>query len=56
MCYIVPVRGETSPRSDALELTWLSPTEALSSDIQGEFAGGRENILRQALAHVGVNI
>lgn len=56
MCYIVPVRGESTPRQDALELTWLTPAEALSSDIQGAFAGGRENILRQALAHVGVNI
>ncbi|GAA2969006.1 NUDIX hydrolase family protein [Glutamicibacter bergerei] len=56
MCYIVPVRGESTPRQDALELTWLSPAEALSEDIQGEFAGGRENILRQALAHVGINI
>ena len=56
MCYIVPVRGESTPRQDALELSWLSPAEALSAEVQSEFIGGRENILRQALAHVGVNI
>lgn len=53
LAYIVPVRGECSPRQDALELTWLTPEEALSPNIQEEFAGGRENLVRQALAHVG---
>ena len=56
MCYIVPVRGESTPRQDAVELTWLSPAEAMSEQIQSEFVGGRENILRQAMAHVGINI
>lgn len=53
MAYIIPVRGECSPRQDALELTWLTPHEALSPEIHDEFAGGRGTILRQALAHVG---
>ncbi|MCK6096175.1 NUDIX hydrolase family protein [Micrococcus sp. 2A] len=53
MVYVVPVTGECSPRQDALELTWLTPDEALSEDVQAEFIGGRGNLLRQALAHVG---
>jgi hypothetical protein len=53
LAYIIPVRGECSPRQDALELTWLSPADALSEEIQQEFAGGRGNLIRQALAHVG---
>jgi hypothetical protein len=53
LAYIIPVRGECSPRQDALELTWLSPEDALSPDVQDEFQGGRGNLIRQALAHVG---
>lgn len=53
LAYVVPVRGECSPRQDALELSWLTPEEALSSEIQDEFAGGRGNLVRQALAYVG---
>ncbi|WOO97419.1 NUDIX hydrolase family protein [Micrococcus terreus] len=53
LAYLVPVAGECSPRQDALELTWLSPEEALSPEIQSEFIGGRGNLVRQALAHVG---
>lgn len=51
--YVVPVRGECSPRVDALQLSWLTPEEALSADIQAEFAGGRGRLIEQALAHVG---
>lgn len=53
LCYLVPVTGECQPRQDALELTWFTPDEALSPEIQNEFVGGRELLVRQALAHVG---
>lgn len=53
LAYVVPVRGECSPRQDALELTWMSPEEALAESVQSEFTGGRGNIVRAALAHVG---
>lgn len=53
LAYIVPVNGECSPRQDALELSWLSPEQALSPEIEAEFLGGREKLIRQALAHVG---
>ncbi|MEE1621856.1 NUDIX hydrolase family protein [Zafaria sp. Z1313] len=53
LAYIIPVRGECSPRQDALELTWLSPEDALSPEVQDELPGGRGNLVRQALAHVG---
>ena len=53
MAYVVPVRGECQPRQDALELTWMTPDEALSESVQAEFTGGRGNIVRAALAHVG---
>ena len=31
----------------------LTPEEALGEDIQAEFIGGRGDLVRQALAHVG---
>jgi ADP-ribose pyrophosphatase YjhB (NUDIX family) len=51
--YVIPVRGECVPRQDALELSWLSPEEALTESVLAEFSGGRAELLRQALAHVG---
>lgn len=53
LAYVVPVAGECSPRQDALELTWMTPDEALSETVQSEFTGGRGSIVRAALAHVG---
>lgn len=52
LCYLVPVAGECQPRQDALELAWLTPDEALAPEIQSEFVGGRDRIVRQALASV----
>lgn len=53
LAYLIPVTGECHPRQDALELTWMSPEDALSPQVQAEFSGGRGNLLRQALAHAG---
>ncbi|MFJ3958831.1 DUF4916 domain-containing protein [Arthrobacter sp. NPDC090010] len=54
LVYLVPVTGECSPRQDALELTWMSPEEMLSPEVQQEFDGGRGHLVRQALAYAGV--
>jgi hypothetical protein len=53
LAYIIPVSGECDPRQDALELTWMTPEEALSPAVQEELAGGRGDLLRQAIAHAG---
>ena len=50
LAYVIPVTGECSPRQDALELTWMTPQEVMSSDVQLEFSGGRGALIRQALA------
>jgi hypothetical protein len=52
--FIIPVTGECEPRQDALELTWMTPREVLSDDVQQEFEGGRGNLVRQALAFSGI--
>ncbi|MGN6127063.1 MAG: NUDIX hydrolase family protein [Humibacter sp.] len=54
LAYVVPVTGTTEPRQDALELTWLSPAEAASSQVAAELEGGRGALVRAALASVGV--
>ncbi|WP_243062335.1 NUDIX hydrolase family protein [Humibacter sp. RRB41] len=54
LAYVVPVTGTTEPRQDALELTWLSPAEACSSQVTAELEGGRGALVKAALAAVGV--
>jgi ADP-ribose pyrophosphatase YjhB (NUDIX family) len=53
LVYVVPVTGECNPRQDALELTWLTPEEALAPGVLDDLEGGRGALLRQALAHLG---
>lgn len=53
LVFVVPVTGSCSPRQDALEMTWMSPEEALSPGTLDELVGGRGRLLRQALASVG---
>ncbi len=53
LAYVVPVTGTCEPRQDALELTWMTPSEAASDVIAAEMEGGRGALLRSALASVG---
>jgi ADP-ribose pyrophosphatase YjhB (NUDIX family) len=53
LVYVVAVTGECEPRQDALELTWVTPAEALTADFLEEMEGGRGLLLKQALAHTG---
>ncbi|EFQ82150.1 hypothetical protein HMPREF0063_12674 [Aeromicrobium marinum DSM 15272] len=53
LVYVVPVSGECVPRQDALELTWLTPSEALDPEVLDDFEGGRGLLVKQALAHLG---
>lgn len=53
LVYVVPVTGSCSPRQDALEVSWMTPEEALSESTLLEFSGGRGQLLRQVLGAVG---
>ncbi|QWT24092.1 NUDIX hydrolase family protein [Subtercola sp. PAMC28395] len=53
LAYVIPVTGTCDPRQDALELTWMTPEEAVSDAIHAEMEGGRGALLRAALASVG---
>ncbi len=54
LAYVVPVDGECVPSQQALDLAWLSPLEAFSPDVLVELPGGRDRVLRMAMAHCGV--
>ena len=53
LCYIVPVLGECNPAADTLEVTWFSPGELRTPELQAEMRPSHAQILRQALAHLG---
>jgi hypothetical protein len=53
LAYVVPVTGTCEPRQDALEVTWLTPEEAVSDGVALEMEGGRGTLLRMAMAAVG---
>ena len=54
LAYVVPVDGDCEPSQQALDIAWLTPEEAVSPDILIEMVGGRDRLLRMALAHVGI--
>ncbi|UTX52524.1 DUF4916 domain-containing protein [Leucobacter aridicollis] len=53
LVYVVPVTGSCDPRQDALEVTWMTPEDALAADTLTELPGGRGELLRQVLSTVG---
>jgi ADP-ribose pyrophosphatase YjhB (NUDIX family) len=53
LAFVVRVAGDCVPSHDALDLAWLSPTEAASEVVRAEMTGGHDRVVRLALAHVG---
>jgi ADP-ribose pyrophosphatase YjhB (NUDIX family) len=53
LAYVVPVTGTCEPRQDALELTWMTPIEAVSDAVASEMEGGRGSLIKAAMASVG---
>ncbi|RMH74435.1 MAG: DUF4916 domain-containing protein [Actinomyces sp.] len=53
LAYVVPMDGECEPSHDALDLAWVTPAEAVSTEVRSEMTGGHDRLLRLALAHVG---
>jgi ADP-ribose pyrophosphatase YjhB (NUDIX family) len=53
LAFVVPVAGDCAPQNDALDLTWLTPDQALDPVVQAEMDRGHGVLLRQALAHLG---
>lgn len=53
LVYLVPVDGECSPAQDALDLVWLTPSEAVTPGVTAEMSGGQDRLVRIALAGAG---
>ena len=54
LAYVVPIDGETAPQDDALEVSWYGVDELLGENSPlEEMDGGRDLLVRRALAHVG---
>lgn len=54
LAFIVPIDGDCSPSSTALDLVWVTPREAVSEGFLAEMAGGQGRLVRMALAHCGL--
>lgn len=54
LAFVVQVTGEPEPQQDALDLSWVTPGEALSPSVAAEMSGGHDKLVRLALAHCGV--
>jgi ADP-ribose pyrophosphatase YjhB (NUDIX family) len=53
LAFVVPMTGDCAAQHDALDLTWLSPDQALDPAVQAEMDRGHGVLLRMALAHLG---
>ncbi len=53
LAYVVPVDGQCEPTTQALDLSWFTPEEAVSERVRREMTGGHDRLIRLALAHVG---
>lgn len=53
LAFVVPVDGDCSPTQEALDLAWFTPEEAVGASVRGQMTGGRDRLIRLALAHVG---
>lgn len=54
LAFVVEVTGDPEPQQDALDLSWVTPSEALSPTVAAEMSGGHDKLVRLALAHCGV--
>lgn len=54
LAFLVPMDGDCVPSQSAIDLAWVTPIEAVGPDVADAFAGGRDRLLRLALAHAGV--
>jgi ADP-ribose pyrophosphatase YjhB (NUDIX family) len=52
LAYVVPVDGECQPTQKALDLSWFTPSEAVSDGVRQQMTSGHDRLIRLALAHV----
>jgi ADP-ribose pyrophosphatase YjhB (NUDIX family) len=53
LAFVVACDGDCAPSQDSLDLSWVTPKEAVSAGVRAEMAGGQDRLVRLALGHVG---
>lgn len=53
LAFVVAVAGDCRPQKDALDLSWVTPEEAMTISVSTDMSGSHGVLVRQALAHVG---
>ncbi len=53
LAFVVPIAGECAPSQAALDVAWVTPTEAVSAEVRAEMTGGHDRLVRLALAFAG---
>jgi ADP-ribose pyrophosphatase YjhB (NUDIX family) len=53
LAFVVPCDGDCQPAQGALDITWVTPAEAVSPGVRAEMTGGHDRLVRLALAHAG---
>jgi len=53
LAFVVPCDGDCQPSADSLDLTWVTPDEAVSVEVRREMTGGHDRLVRLALAYSG---
>jgi ADP-ribose pyrophosphatase YjhB (NUDIX family) len=54
LVFLVPCDGDCQPSQESLDITWVTPAEAMSAGVRAELAGGHGRLVRLALGHAGV--
>lgn len=55
LAFIIPVAGDCSPASDALEVSWFDPRDVCTSSLQSEITEIHRPIIKKALAYLGLS-
>ena len=53
LSYLIPVQGDCAPSQAALNLAWITPAEATSTQMAAEMTGGQHKVLLTLLAFAG---
>lgn len=53
LAFVVPMAGDCSPSSDALEISWFTPGEMRTPELLSEIIPSQVALIKQALAHLG---
>ncbi|QRV01586.1 NUDIX hydrolase family protein [Arcanobacterium phocisimile] len=54
LAYIIPVAGNCSANADALDITWFTPRDLLTTSLQSEIVPTHLPLIKRAIAYLGI--